>query len=93
MVWYLAKRRDNLRPTRRRDNNIKIDFTEINCGHAQNTSGPHPASYPTGTRVSFPGVKRPKREADDSPPSSADVKEWVELYLQSPIRLHGMVLS
>jgi hypothetical protein len=27
------------------------------------------------------GVKRPGREADHSPPSSAEVKEWVELYL------------
>jgi hypothetical protein len=39
------------------------------------------------------GVKRPGREADHSPPSSADVKEWVELYFYSPVRLHGMVLS
>jgi hypothetical protein len=30
------------------------------------------------------GVKRPGREADHSPPSSAEVKEWVELYIQSP---------
>jgi hypothetical protein len=30
------------------------------------------------------GVKRPVREADHSPPSSAEVKEWVELYLHSP---------
>jgi hypothetical protein len=34
-----------------------------------------------------------EREADHSPPSSAEVKEWVELYLHSPIRLHGVVLS
>jgi hypothetical protein len=34
----------------------------------------HPASYPMGTRDSFPGVKRPGREADHSPPSSAEVK-------------------
>jgi hypothetical protein len=34
----------------------------------------------------FLGVKRPGREADHSPPSSAKVKEWVELYLHSPIR-------
>jgi hypothetical protein len=27
---------------------------------------------------------RSVREADDSPPSSAEVKEWVELYLHSP---------
>jgi hypothetical protein len=31
-------------------------------------------------------------EADHSPPSNAEVKEWVELYLHSPIRLHGVVL-
>jgi hypothetical protein len=30
------------------------------------------------------GVKRPGREADHSPPPSAEVKEWVELYLLSP---------
>jgi hypothetical protein len=29
-------------------------------------------------------VKWPAREADHSPPSSAEVKEWVELYLHSP---------
>jgi hypothetical protein len=39
------------------------------------------------------GVKRPDREADHSPPSSAEIKECVELYLYSPIRLHGVVLS
>jgi hypothetical protein len=38
-------------------------------------------------------VKRPEREADHSLPSSAEVKECVELYLHSPIRLHGVVLS
>jgi hypothetical protein len=38
-------------------------------------------------------VKRPGREADHSPPSSAEVKECVERYLHSPIRLHGLVLS
>jgi len=30
------------------------------------------------------GVQQPGREADRSPPSSAEVKEWVELYLHSP---------
>jgi hypothetical protein len=30
------------------------------------------------------GVKRPGSEADHSPPSSAEVKECVELYLHSP---------
>jgi hypothetical protein len=30
------------------------------------------------------GVKRSGRETDHWPPSSAEVKEWVELYLHSP---------
>jgi len=30
------------------------------------------------------GVNRPWREADHSPPSNAEVKEWVELHLHSP---------
>jgi hypothetical protein len=30
------------------------------------------------------GVKRPGREADHSPPSSAEVTECMELYLHSP---------
>jgi hypothetical protein len=34
----------------------------------------HPASYPMGTMVPFLGVKQPDREADHSPPSSAEVK-------------------
>jgi hypothetical protein len=41
-------------------------------------------SYPMGTRGSFPGVKRPGREADHSSPSSAEVKECVKLYIHSP---------
>jgi hypothetical protein len=32
----------------------------------------------------FLGVKRPGREVDYSPPSSAEVKECVELYFHSP---------
>jgi hypothetical protein len=38
-------------------------------------------------------IKRPERETDHSPPSSAEVKEFVELYLHSPICLHGVVLG
>jgi hypothetical protein len=37
-----------------------------------------------GYWVSFPGVKRPGRGVDHPPPSSARVKERVELYLYSP---------
>jgi hypothetical protein len=39
------------------------------------------------------GVKRPGREGDHLPPSSVEVKECMELYLHSPIRLHGVVLK
>jgi hypothetical protein len=45
--------------------------------------GPHPASYTMGTR-SFPGVKQPGRDVDHPPPSSAEAKERLELYLYSP---------
>jgi hypothetical protein len=43
------------------------------------------ASYPVGTRGFFHGGVRLGREANHSPPSIAEVKEWVELYLHSPI--------
>jgi hypothetical protein len=35
-------------------------------------------SYPRGIGGSFPGVKRPGREGDHSPPASAEVKKmWI----------------
>jgi hypothetical protein len=46
--------------------------------------GAHPASYRMGTGNSFPGVKRPGREADHSPPAGPEIKECVELYFHSP---------
>jgi hypothetical protein len=49
------------------------DFSSSPC--VQTGSGAHPASYPMGTGGSFPGGKvRPGRDADHSPPSSAEVK-------------------
>ena len=51
--------------------------------------GAHPASYIMGTGL-FPGVKRPGREVDHPPPSSAEFKEIVELCLYSPLGLHGL---
>jgi hypothetical protein len=45
--------------------------------------GAHPASYPMGFRGPSLEVNRPGREAYHSPPSSAEVKECVELYLHS----------
>ena len=50
----------------------------------QTGPGAHPASCTTGTG-SFPGVKRPGRGADPPPPIfSAEVLNWVELYLYPP---------
>jgi hypothetical protein len=38
----------------------------------------------------FPGVKRPRREVNHSPPTNAEVKKiWI--YTSTPIRLHGVV--
>jgi hypothetical protein len=59
----------------------------------QNSSGAHTASYPMGTRGSFPGVKRLGREADHSSPSNAEVKNEWSYTSTPPIRLHGVVLS
>jgi hypothetical protein len=47
-------------------------------------SGAHPAFYTFGTREYFLGEERQGREADQSPPSGAEVNIIVELYLHSP---------
>ena len=49
----------------------------------QTDPGAHPPSY-TMVTSSFPGVKRPEHDVDLLPPSSAEVKEIVELCLYSP---------
>jgi hypothetical protein len=43
--------------------------------YVHTSSGDHPTSYPMSTGALGPGVKRPKREADHSPPTSAKVKK------------------
>jgi hypothetical protein len=49
------------------------DFSSSLC--VQTGSGAHPASCTMGTGGSFPGCKaRPGRDADHSPPSSAEVR-------------------
>jgi hypothetical protein len=52
--------------------------------------GVHPASYPMGTRNFSTGVKRPVRETDHSPPSSAEVKKsWI--YTSTPPYVFGQL--
>ena len=46
-----------------------------------------------GYRVFPGGVKRPGRGVDHPPPSRAEVKERVELFLYSPLGLRGLVLG
>jgi hypothetical protein len=51
----------------------------------QTGSGAHPASCTMGTGGPFPGGKaRPGRDADQSPPSCAEVVNEYELYFLSP---------
>jgi len=55
-------------------------------------SGAHPASYKMNTEGFSPEVKWPKREADNSPPYSAEVKNaWS--YTSTTTCLHGVILS
>jgi hypothetical protein len=47
----------------------------------KNGSGSHPTAYSMGTGGSSLGVKRPGREADHLPPSSAEVITYLLTYL------------
>jgi hypothetical protein len=55
----------------------------------QTDPGAHPASCAMGTG-SFQWVKQPGRDVDHPPPSSAEVKGRVELYLYSHLGLRGL---
>jgi hypothetical protein len=55
----------------------------------QTGPGAHPDSYKMGTG-SFPGVNWLGRGVDHPPPSRAEVKERVELYIYSPLGLRGL---
>ena len=52
--------------------------------HPSRTAIGPPSFLQNGHRVSFLEVKRPERGVDHSPPSSAEIKESVQLYLCSP---------
>jgi hypothetical protein len=59
----------------------------------QTSRGAHPASYTLGTRSLSRGVKCLGHGVDHPPPSSARVKERVELYLYSPSGSSWLVLG
>jgi hypothetical protein len=53
----------------------------------------HPASYPMGIEDYFyPRLKQQRREADRSPPSSAEIKNGGAIP-PLPICVHGIVLN
>jgi len=60
---------------------------ESRCGEIFRTVQTSPEAHPASCAMdtgSFQGVKRPGRDVDHLPPSSAEVKEGIELYLSSP---------
>ena len=83
---YLSRYSDSLRAGRSGDQiPVGARFSAL----VQNGPGAHPASHTRGTG-SFLAVKRPGRGVDHPPPSKAEVKERVELYLYSP---SGLVVA
>jgi hypothetical protein len=69
--------------TRVRSSTEEDDFSCSLC--VQTGSGAHAASCPMGIGGSFPGGKaRPGRDADHSPPSSAEVLSISRSYVSSP---------
>jgi hypothetical protein len=52
--------------------------------NVQTGSGVHPTSYKMGTGGSFPGIERQGREADHSPPTSAEFKKMWN-YTSTPL--------
>jgi hypothetical protein len=82
MGW--ANERSRFDPRQKR-----IDFSSSLC--VQTGSGAHLASRTMGTGGPYPEAKeRPGRDADHSPPSSAEVENEYKLYLFSPKRLRGV---
>jgi hypothetical protein len=60
---------------------------------AQTGSRTHPASYPMGTRGSYPGRKPAGTLTWPLTSIKCRSQECVELHLHSPILFHGVVLS
>jgi hypothetical protein len=65
------------------------DFSVL---HMVQTCAAHPTAYPVSTMACFRRVKGPAREADNPPPSRAEVKNGWSNTSDSPI-LHAVVFS
>jgi hypothetical protein len=65
---------------------MRKDFSSSLCVHTG--FGAHPVSCTMGTGSPFQGEAQPGRDADHSPPSSAEVENKV--YSSPPKRLHGV---
>ena len=57
--------------------------------HVQNGSGAHPVSYTISTE-SFAGAERTVRNADHPLPSTTEIKERLDLYLNPILDLQGL---
>jgi hypothetical protein len=69
------------------------EATDCSLLHSiQTGSRAHPASYPMGVGNFSPGVKRPDRDTNHSPPSSAEVKNGGTIPPLPPMS-HGLVLN
>ena len=101
-VLYVMTKRQNSRKSRNRKkygwstNRVQQNIKKIPVGATffapvQTIPGAHPASYTMGTGSLSSGVRRPGRGANHLLPSSAEVKETVELYLYSPSGLSWTV--
>ena len=90
MGWYLRSVRISAslslcrsRPGQLRRHRDSLRARRSNPAPIQTGTVTHPAYYTPGTR-SFLGVKRSGRGVDHPPSSSAEVRERVELYFNSP---------
>jgi hypothetical protein len=45
------------------------------------------------TSLRFTSLMQPRREAEHSPPSRAEIKNRQDIYLHTPIHLYGVVLN
>jgi hypothetical protein len=93
-LWAACNRHDNCLLNRQRAG-FDVSPLDFLTFWVQTGSGAHPASCTMGAGCPFPGGKaRPGRDADHSPPSSAEV-EWVGAVLLShqapPWRVAGLL--